>query len=88
VGRLPFAALPSGKGGHLVEERAFATVPVPQMLPRLAAPVAPGASPSMLLVGDVDFGAPAAADRRARPWRGEALARRGPWRSPGCGHAR
>ncbi|MBY0228731.1 MAG: CHAT domain-containing protein, partial [Gemmataceae bacterium] len=59
VARLPFAALPSGKRGYLVEEFAFATVPVPQMLPRLAEPFKAEAAPGLLLVGDVDFGASA-----------------------------
>ena len=59
LARLPFAALP-GKDPdtYLLEERALAVVPVPQLLPHLLAtrPPAP-APPSLLLVGDVDFGA-------------------------------
>src|SRR5207248_3999502 len=56
---LPFAALPGEKPGtFLVEDGyAFATVPVPQQLPRLLAPPAkPPADPSLLAVGDVEYG--------------------------------
>jgi CHAT domain-containing protein/Tfp pilus assembly protein PilF len=60
VARLPFAALPGGRpDSYLIEELAIAVVPVPQLLPELLA-VRPGANqaaPSLLLVGDVDYGA-------------------------------
>jgi CHAT domain-containing protein len=61
--RLPFAALPGKKPtSFLVEEFAFAVVPVPQRLPQplttdLA--FAPPQSPSLLLVGDIEYGQPA-----------------------------
>jgi CHAT domain-containing protein len=55
---LPFAALPGAKPDQfLLHEYAFATVPVPQLLPELLAPRPDGPQqPSLLLVGDVDFG--------------------------------
>jgi tetratricopeptide (TPR) repeat protein len=62
--RMPLGALPGGRpGSYLIEEVPIAVVPVPQLLPELAgrpgdraaAPPAPTAS--LLLVGDVDFGA-------------------------------
>jgi CHAT domain-containing protein/Tfp pilus assembly protein PilF len=62
LGQLPFGALPGQKpGSYLLEERAIALVPVPQLLPQmLTGSTAPGVnSPlsleSLLLVGDVDF---------------------------------
>ena len=72
LGRLPLAALPGQKPDtYLIEERAIALVPVPQDLPELLAkrsgdeqgPEAKEPTPSLLLVGNVDFGAaPGAAD--------------------------
>ena len=64
--RIPWAALPGKAAGtYLIEDMALAVVPVPQALPDLLAPgpedpaPKPGAgAPSLLLVGDVDFGAP------------------------------
>lgn len=59
--RLPWAALP-GKtpGSYLVEEAAVAVVPVPALLPDLLeSATAPAAPQSLLLVGDVRFGADA-----------------------------
>jgi len=66
-GKLPLAALPGRQPGtYLIEERAIALVPVPQALAELLAgregrggpgPAAPDPGPSLLLVGDVDFGA-------------------------------
>jgi CHAT domain-containing protein/tetratricopeptide (TPR) repeat protein len=66
LGRLPLAALPGQKPDtYLIEERAIALVPVPQDLPELLAkrsgdeqgPEAKEPTPSLLLVGDVDYGA-------------------------------
>lgn len=70
--RLPLGALPGSKpGSYLLEEKAFAVIPVPLLLPELVAgetsmaaagsgapPQAddPRQTPSLLLVGDVDFG--------------------------------
>ena len=74
---LPFAALPGKKlGTFLLEERAIATIAVPQLLPDLVAPPAEGQKPpsaSLLLVGNIDFGkaeeklVPAPQPRRYRP---------------------
>jgi CHAT domain-containing protein len=54
---LPFAALPGSKPNtYLVEEIALGVVPVPRLLAESpAAPV--GDKPSLLLLGDVDYGA-------------------------------
>jgi CHAT domain-containing protein/Tfp pilus assembly protein PilF len=57
LARLPFGALPGAKdGAYLVEELAVAVLPVPQLLPDLLAP-RPAGEPSLLAVGDVDYGA-------------------------------
>jgi len=58
VARLPFAALPGGEPGtYLLEERAIAVIPVPQLLPRLLSgpPIGSDVQPSLMLVGDVDY---------------------------------
>jgi CHAT domain-containing protein/tetratricopeptide (TPR) repeat protein len=63
--RLPLAALPGQKEGtYLLEDVSIAIVPVPQYLPELIAAGGPGEErepeprrPSLLLVGDVNFGA-------------------------------
>jgi CHAT domain-containing protein/tetratricopeptide (TPR) repeat protein len=68
LAQFPFAALPGRQpGSYLLEEVAIAVVPVPQLLPELlqgdartAGTNAPRSSESLLLVGDVDYGAPAA----------------------------
>jgi CHAT domain-containing protein len=74
LAQLPFAALPgSKKGSYLLEERALAVVPVPQMLPALLAPVVRESrlKPSLLVVGDLDFdrteASAASADDRSTP---------------------
>ena len=68
---LPFAALPGSRPGtFLIEEKSLVAIPVPQLLPEILAadrpPRKPGAAkpktgergpPSLLLVGDVDYGA-------------------------------
>jgi CHAT domain-containing protein len=68
VARLPLAALPGSRpDSYLIEELAIAVVPVPQLLLELLAaqPGADKAEPSLLLVGDVDYGAvPGLADDR------------------------
>jgi CHAT domain-containing protein len=57
LAKLPFAALPSSKdGNYLVEEMGVAVVPVPQFLPDLLTPL-PAGKPSLLTIGDVDYGA-------------------------------
>jgi CHAT domain-containing protein/tetratricopeptide (TPR) repeat protein len=56
---LPLAALPGAKPGtFLLHERAFAVLPVPQLLPELLAPRprSPGEKPALLLAGGIDFG--------------------------------
>ncbi len=59
LARLPFAALPGREPGrYLIEERALAIVPVPEMLPDLvAARPADQRLPSVLVVSAVDFDA-------------------------------
>ena len=56
---LPFAALPGSKpDSYLIEELPIAVIPSPQMIPELfGEQPAQEASPSLLVVGDVDFGA-------------------------------
>jgi CHAT domain-containing protein len=68
LARLPFAALPGKQPGtYLIEERALAVVPVPQLLPALLKhDPAQAKAASLLLVGDVDYG--------ARPGTGEPVA--------------
>ena len=56
---VPFAALPGSKPGtYLLHEYAFATVPVPVLLPEMMErkPARPQAA-SLLLMGGIDFGA-------------------------------
>jgi CHAT domain-containing protein len=61
--RFPWMALPGEKPGtYLIDDVAIAVVPVPRMLPEMLArsnsgPGGQRAAPSLLLVGDVDFGA-------------------------------
>jgi CHAT domain-containing protein/tetratricopeptide (TPR) repeat protein len=57
--RFPLAALPGAKPGtYLIEDVAVGVIAVPAALPDLLAPSArPAAAPSLLLVGDVDYGA-------------------------------
>ncbi len=59
LARCPWAALPGkGPGSYLIEERAVAVVPVPQLLPELLASRQPTTSTaSLLAVGEVDYGA-------------------------------
>lgn len=60
LSRFPLAALPGNKAGtYLIEEGyAIAFIPVPQMLPRLVNDSEKtNRVPSLLLVGDVDYGA-------------------------------
>jgi CHAT domain-containing protein len=55
---LPWGALP-GKSSvtYLIEDYAFAVVPIPQVLPKLLGPPPQSAPPTLLLVGDIDYGA-------------------------------
>jgi CHAT domain-containing protein len=57
--RFPWVALPGQQpGSYLIEEVALAVVPMPQQLPELLARPAGGdADPSLLVVGEVNFGA-------------------------------
>ncbi|HEY7311235.1 MAG TPA: tetratricopeptide repeat protein [Gemmataceae bacterium] len=60
LAKLPWAALPGSKPNtYLLEERAIAILPIPQQLPQLLQrPPAPADDKaSLLLVGDVDYGA-------------------------------
>lgn len=57
LSKLPFGALPGSKDGqYLIEEIAIAVIPVPQALTDLLTPL-PTGNFSLLLVGDVDYGA-------------------------------
>src|SRR5262249_25159332 len=74
LAQFPFAALPGSKPGtFLLEEIPLAVVPVPA---RLTEPpgARPGATPSLLLVGDVDFDTAVSAATRA-PARGKGWRR-------------
>ena len=59
----PLATLPGKRPGtYLIEELSIALIPVPQLLPQLLSRgreplTASGPSPSLLLMGDIDFGA-------------------------------
>jgi CHAT domain-containing protein/tetratricopeptide (TPR) repeat protein len=57
LAQLPWGALPGARPGtYLIEERAFAVLPIPQFLPELAArKQALGAPRSLLIVADVDY---------------------------------
>ena len=62
LARLPLAALPGSKPGtFLIEDVAIAVIPVPNMLPEMLADTPnlepTTQNPSLLLVGNVDFGA-------------------------------
>ncbi len=62
LSRLPFGALP-GKtpGSYLIEERTFAVVPVPQLIPQLVQEEGrKQLRKKLLLVGNVDYDAPPA----------------------------
>ena len=61
LGRFPWPALPVDEAGqYLIERMGVAVVPVPQLIPALAASSAgEPAQSSLCLVGDVDFGAEA-----------------------------
>ncbi len=59
TGTLPWAALPGNKpNSYLIDEYAFVTIPVPRLLPEIIKSSVDGSVdiPSMLLVGDVDYG--------------------------------
>jgi CHAT domain-containing protein len=59
LARFPWCALPGTTAGtYLIEQRAIAVLAVPQALPELLARSDQGAqpAPSILLVGDVDYG--------------------------------
>jgi tetratricopeptide (TPR) repeat protein len=57
LNRLPLAALPGERPGtYLVEDLAVGVVPVPQQLPELFAPATALVTPSLLTIGDVNYG--------------------------------
>ena len=68
LGRLPWGALPGREpGSFLVEDMAFAVVPVPQLLPGLLGVARASPAPSLLTLGDVDYDAePGRADAGGR----------------------
>jgi CHAT domain-containing protein/tetratricopeptide (TPR) repeat protein len=57
---VPWGALPGERpGSYLLEERAIAVVPVPQLIPSLLkSSPDDAAEPTLLVVGDVEYGAP------------------------------
>jgi tetratricopeptide (TPR) repeat protein/CHAT domain-containing protein len=57
LAQLPWGALPGAKAGtFLIEERAIAVIPVPQMLPELLRDeLHTGPPASLLLAGDIDY---------------------------------
>ena len=58
LARLPWGALPGSEpGSFLVEEMAFAVVPVPRLLPSLLGVTRMAPAPSLLTLGDVDYDA-------------------------------
>jgi CHAT domain-containing protein len=64
LGLVPLSALPGKKeGSYLIEEYTIALVPVPRMFAGTTAQErrAPAEAPSLLLVGDVDYGSDAGA---------------------------
>lgn len=71
LGRLPLAALPgTAPGTYLLEERALATLPVPQALPALLSDrrAVPGTAPKkLLLLGDVTYDSTPASASPAQP---------------------
>ena len=84
LARFPLAALPGqSPGSYLIEERSIALVPVPQLLPELLADSegasgAPRSPPSLLLVGDIDFGGqPKACPQSEAPLAGDLVSRGG-----------
>lgn len=77
LARFPLAALPGQTAGtYLLEERALAVVPVPQWLPEILAEPAgqtaegsqrDAGEPSLLLLGDIDYDAPARPSQEDAP---------------------
>lgn len=68
LGRLPFGVLPGRQpGSYLLEERTFAVVPIPQLIPELTEEEAhPHVQKRLLLVGDVDYDAlPSESDEKS-----------------------
>jgi CHAT domain-containing protein/tetratricopeptide (TPR) repeat protein len=58
--RLPFGALPGARpGSYLLEQYVLAVIPIPRLLPELLAGQRSGTNqaPSLLAVGEVDYGA-------------------------------
>jgi len=58
IAPLSWPALPGKRpGSYLIDDIAIAVVPIPRLLPELMMGAAAEPAPSLLLVGDVDFGA-------------------------------
>ena len=89
IGLIPLAALPGKEpGSYLIEERSIAVVPVPRVLGSYETGPAPsqrtdtgkaGPAPSLLLVGEIDYGGdPGAGDDRGAS-RSAAVGSRAGW---------
>jgi len=86
--KFPWGALPGRKADtYLLEERAIAILPIPQQLPQMLRrpPQSSGEGASLLLVGDVDYGADpgrpgTAVAARSAP-RSDRAGTRGTWSS-------
>ena len=74
---IPFAALPGEEpDSYLIEQRVFVTVPAPLLLPALLARERNRTeSPSLLLLGDVDYGAAPGSAELAATTRASSAAR-------------
>jgi tetratricopeptide (TPR) repeat protein/CHAT domain-containing protein len=74
LAQLPWGALPGDKpGSYLIEERAVAVIPTPQLLPELLERERQTGPPkSLLLAGDIEYGADAGAPQHSLAQRSAA----------------
>ena len=58
ISSIPWGALPGSKpNSYLIEERAIGVIPVPQLIPEILEKAEETIKPSLLAIGDVDYGA-------------------------------